>query len=212
MNADERLEELVVAYVRGEADAAQLQELKGLLEGDDDRARRAAELLAQANMVAGWFHAETDDRFVAEAGAAVETKKDDPEFLRRTLERVRKEPARRRPGTRRFRGASNAPAFLVALTAASLLFGILVLLTLSDPPPPSREPDPAAAVRNPPDPPPPPVVEAPPPAPPTPEPVAPSTPAAPKPEPAPPRPPIRLPHPPRRRPPRSRGLNALSAP
>ncbi len=126
---DERIEELVQAYLRGEASPGELEELKKLLDAGDETSRRAASMLADGGMIAGWFRAEGDLRFVAEAMAATETRRDDPEFVGKTLERIEQARSRRRSWRRPSGG--RPWGFIPALAAAGLLAAVVAIVVFA---------------------------------------------------------------------------------
>lgn len=107
-------ERVIEAYLRGDATEADLRELEALLKKGGDEAKRAASQLSDGAMIAGWFRAEADAHFVAEAMAAARTESHDPAFVGRTLERIRRRPLRRERG----------PVWILPV-AAAVLFAVL---------------------------------------------------------------------------------------
>jgi ferric-dicitrate binding protein FerR (iron transport regulator) len=185
MNADDRLEELVVAYLRGEAGEEDLREISRLLAAGDETSRRLARMISDGTLIAGWFRADSDPNFAAEAAAAARTERDDPEFVARTLDRI--DHGSRR--ARRAAGPKGTPGWIFVLAAAALIaFAALVAGSLSRPAP--RRNGAPVAVESP----------APPPQPPAPAPEERRAEPAPRPEPAPPAP-IPTPEPRRPEPP-----------
>jgi ferric-dicitrate binding protein FerR (iron transport regulator) len=127
---DERIEELVQAYLRGEAGLPELEELRKLLEPGDDVSRRVASMLNDGGMIAGWFRAESDERFVDEASAAVKTDRDDPEFVGKTLEKIEQAAARNgmRRRFQRLGGGRGKFPLLPVLAAAGILAAAAVFV------------------------------------------------------------------------------------
>ncbi len=124
----DRIEDLVQAYLMGEAGAEELEELKRILEAGGGDSKRAAKMLADGGMIAGWFRAEGDDRFVAEAMAAAMTDRDDPAFVGKTIERISRASSRRRLWGRR-EGTGPSPIIPI-LAAAGIMAGLAGLIVV----------------------------------------------------------------------------------
>jgi ferric-dicitrate binding protein FerR (iron transport regulator) len=127
---DERIEELVQVYLRGEAGPSELEDLKRLLEPGDETSRRVASMLTDGGMIAGWFRAEADERFVDEAAAAARTDRDDPEFVGKTLEKIEQAAAKTgiRRRLQRMDGGRWKFPLLPALAAAGILAAAAVFV------------------------------------------------------------------------------------
>ncbi len=200
MIENDRLEDLVTAYLRGEAREEDLREISRLLAAGDETSRRLAGMISDGALIAGWFRADGDAGFAAEAAAAARTRRDDPEFLARTLERIDRGSRR----ARRAGGSGGTPAWVFALAAVALVgfAGLMVAslarpaarrngppLAVERPVPPPEPPSPAPKEKRfLPEPTPPPPAPLPVPEPPRPEPPRPAPPAAPVPEPPKPEP------------------------
>lgn len=141
MGDSERLTDLARSYVLGQATEEELRELSRLMEKSEASKEKVARALAEAGLIAGWFTAESDGQFVAEALAAIQATGSGQTFVENTLDRIRRSPRSTKLLRARRRTRERSGLFPI-LMAASLLVTVVVgvLLISQDGPTPSDEP------------------------------------------------------------------------
>ena len=121
MSESERLTDLARSYVLGHASDEELRELSRLIDESEASKERVAQALADAGLIAGWFAAESDGLFVAEALAAIKASGTGQPFVENTLDRIRRSPRSKKILRGRSRSRKRSSLFPLALAASLLL-------------------------------------------------------------------------------------------